>query len=132
VAEDAREGIVLPAQGDNCRRSRSTTQCHNTLVGLGNLEKKFFLVALLVLGAAAYLWVYFIRMVASGEQSGDIDSMLEHVAGFLDEETENALGGMTSLIEPLLIVFLGVVIGDMVICVFLPIFKLPELVNGGH
>jgi type IV pilus assembly protein PilC len=71
-----------------------------------------------------------VRMVASGEQTGDIDTMLENVADLLDEETEIALAGMTLLIEPILIVFLGVVMGGMVICMFLPIFKLPEIVNG--
>jgi type IV pilus assembly protein PilC len=58
--------------------------------------------------------------------------MLEHVADFLEEETEVATAGLTTLIEPLLIVFLGVVVGGMVICMFLPIFKLPEIVSGGH
>ena len=50
--------------------------------------------------------------------------MLERVADFLDEEIETTLSGLTSLIEPLLIVFLGVVVGGIVICMFLPIFKL--------
>jgi type IV pilus assembly protein PilC len=73
-----------------------------------------------------------IRMMAAGEQTGKIDSMLERVADFLDEEIENILSGLTSLIEPLLIVFLGVVVGGIVICMFLPIFKLSELVSGRH
>jgi type IV pilus assembly protein PilC len=71
-----------------------------------------------------------IRMVTAGEQTGKIDNMLERVADFLDEEIETTLSGLTSLIEPILIVFLGVVVGGMVICMFLPIFKLPEIVNG--
>jgi len=50
----------------------------------------------------------------------------------LDEEIENTLSGLTSLIEPLLIVFLGVVVGGIVICMFLPIFKLSDLVSGKH
>ena len=73
-----------------------------------------------------------IRMVIAGEQTGKIDNMLERVADFLDEEIETTLSGLTSLIEPMLIVFLGVVVGGMVICMFLPIFKLPEIVNGNH
>jgi type IV pilus assembly protein PilC len=73
-----------------------------------------------------------IRMISAGEQTGKIDSMLERVADFLDEEIENTLNGLTSLIEPLLIVFLGVVVGGIVICMFLPIFKLSELVSGRH
>jgi type IV pilus assembly protein PilC len=71
-----------------------------------------------------------IRMVTAGEQTGKIDNMLERIADFLDEEIETTLSGLTALIEPILIVFLGVVVGGMVICMFLPIFKLPEIVNG--
>ncbi len=71
-----------------------------------------------------------IRMMTAGEQTGKIDAMLERVADFLDEEIENTLNGLTSLIEPLLIVFLGVVVGGIVICMFLPIFKLSDLVSG--
>jgi type IV pilus assembly protein PilC len=70
-----------------------------------------------------------VRMMTAGEQTGKIDNMLERVADFLDEEIETTLNGLTSLIEPLLIVFLGVVVGGIVICMFLPIFKMSELVN---
>jgi type IV pilus assembly protein PilC len=73
-----------------------------------------------------------IRMITAGEQTGKIDAMLERVADFLDEEIENTLSGLTALIEPLLIVFLGVVVGGIVVCMFLPIFKLPELVSKTH
>lgn len=71
-----------------------------------------------------------IRMITAGEQTGKVDSMLERVADFLDEEIEATLSGLTSLIEPLLIVFLGVVVGGIVICMFLPIFKLSDVVSG--
>jgi len=70
-----------------------------------------------------------IRMITAGEQTGKIDNMLERIADFLDEEIETTLSGITSLIEPILIVFLGVVVGGMVICMFLPIFKMAEIVN---
>jgi type IV pilus assembly protein PilC len=70
-----------------------------------------------------------IRMVTAGEQTGKIDNMLERISDFLDEEIETTLAGLTALIEPILIVFLGVVVGGMVICMFLPIFKMPEIVN---
>ena len=73
-----------------------------------------------------------IRMISAGEQTGNIDTMLERVANFLDEEIEATLSGLMSLIEPLLIVFLGVVIGGMVICMFLPIFNLANIVNATH
>lgn len=70
-----------------------------------------------------------IRMISAGEQTGKIDNMLERISDFLDEEIETTLSGLTSLIEPILIVVLGVVIGGMVICMFLPIFKLSEIVT---
>jgi type IV pilus assembly protein PilC len=70
-----------------------------------------------------------IRMLTAGEQTGKIDQMLERVADFLDEEIETTLGGLTSLIEPLLIVFLGVVVGGIVICMFLPIFKMSDIIS---
>ena len=73
--------------------------------------------------------VMIIRMVTAGEQTGKIDNMLERIADFLDDEIETTLSGLTALIEPILIVFLGVVVGGMVICMFLPIFKLPEIVS---
>lgn len=71
-----------------------------------------------------------IRMITAGEQTGKIDNMLERISDFLDEEIETVLSGLTSMIEPILIVFLGVVIGGMVICMFLPIFKLSSIVSG--
>jgi type IV pilus assembly protein PilC len=70
-----------------------------------------------------------IRMITAGEQTGKIDNMLERISDFLDEEIDTTLSGLTSLIEPLLIVFLGVVVGGMVICMFLPIFKMADIIN---
>ena len=73
--------------------------------------------------------VMIIRMLNAGEQTGKIDAMLERVADFLDDEIETILDGLTSLIEPLLIVFLGVTVGSIVIAMFLPIFKMSEIIN---
>jgi len=73
-----------------------------------------------------------IRMMSAGEQTGKIDSMMERISDFLDEEIETVLSGLTALIEPLLIVFLGVVVGGIVICMFLPIFKMSEIINPHH
>lgn len=72
--------------------------------------------------------IMIIRMITAGEQTGRIENMMERVASFLEEEVETTLNGLTSLIEPLLIVFLGVTVGGIAICMFLPIFKLAELV----
>ena len=73
--------------------------------------------------------VMIVRMMMAGEQTGKIDAMLERVADFLDEEIETTLSGLTSLIEPLLIVFLGVIIGGMVVAMFMPIFKMSDIIN---
>ena len=70
-----------------------------------------------------------VRMVSAGESTGKIDEMLEKMADFWDEEIEAMLDALTSLIEPMLIVFLGVVVGGIVIALFMPIFKLNELVS---
>jgi len=69
-----------------------------------------------------------IHMIAAGEKTGNVDGMLEKVADFYEDEVTNSLDGLSSMIEPLLIAFLGVVIGGIVICMFLPIFKMHELV----
>ena len=70
-----------------------------------------------------------LRMVSAGEATGKIDTMLEKMADFWDEEIEAMLDALTSLIEPLLIVVLGVIVGGIVIAMFLPIFKLNEVVS---
>ena len=70
-----------------------------------------------------------LRMVSAGEATGKIDTMLEKMADFWDEEIEAMLDALTSLIEPMLIVFLGVIVGGIVIAMFLPIFKLNDVVS---
>jgi type IV pilus assembly protein PilC len=70
-----------------------------------------------------------VNMISAGEQTGKLDEMLKRIADHLDEEVETALAGLTSLIEPLIIVVLGVILGTVVICMFLPIFKLSDLVS---
>jgi len=69
-----------------------------------------------------------IHMMAAGEKTGKIDDMMENIADFYDDEVETMLEGLMSLLEPLLIVFLGVIIGGIVICMFMPIFKMHEVV----
>ena len=69
-----------------------------------------------------------IHMLSAGEKTGQVDDMLDKVAEFYDDEVEAMLAGLTSLIEPLLIVFLGIMIGGIVLCMFLPIFKMHEIV----
>ncbi len=70
-----------------------------------------------------------VRMLAAGEKSGQVDSMCTNIADTYDDEVETMIASLTSLLEPLLMVFLGVLIGGIVICLFLPIFKLATIVN---
>jgi type IV pilus assembly protein PilC len=69
------------------------------------------------------------EMLQAGEKTGKVDQMLDCIADFYDEEVEITLNGLTSLLEPLLMVFLGVIIGGIVICMFLPIFKIPTMIS---
>ena len=71
-----------------------------------------------------------VHMMAAGEKTGKIDDMMQNIADFYDDEVEVMLDGLTSLIEPLLMIFLGVTIGSIVISMFLPIFKMGEIVGG--
>ncbi len=69
-----------------------------------------------------------VQMVAIGEESGSIDHMLGKVADFYEEEVDNAVDAMSSLMEPLIMAVLGVLIGGMVIAMYLPIFKMGQVV----
>lgn len=73
--------------------------------------------------------IMLVRMLQAGEKTGNVDAMMENIADFYDDEVETMLAGLTSLLEPLLMVFLGVVIGGIVLCMFLPIFKMGEVVS---
>ena len=70
------------------------------------------------------------QMVAVGEATGALDTMLNKIADFYDEEVDAAVDALTALLEPMLMVFLGVVIGGLVIAMYLPIFKLAGVVGG--
>ncbi|MDF9392494.1 MULTISPECIES: type II secretion system F family protein [Methylococcus] len=69
-----------------------------------------------------------VQMVAIGEESGALDSMLSKVADFYEEEVDNAVDSLSSLLEPLIMVVLGILVGGLVIAMYLPIFKLGSVV----
>lgn len=69
-----------------------------------------------------------VQMVAIGEESGSLDAMLAKVADFYEEEVDNAVDGLSSLLEPMIMAFLGVIIGGLVIAMYLPIFKMGQVV----
>jgi type IV pilus assembly protein PilC len=71
-----------------------------------------------------------IQMVAIGEESGSLDAMLAKVAEFYEEEVDNMVDALSSLIEPIIMVVLGVLIGGLVIAMYLPIFQLGAVVLG--
>jgi type IV pilus assembly protein PilC len=68
------------------------------------------------------------QMVSIGEESGALDAMLGKVADFFEEEVDEAVAGLSSLMEPIIMVILGVIIGGLVIAMYLPIFKLGSVV----
>jgi type IV pilus assembly protein PilC len=70
-----------------------------------------------------------ISMIAVGEQTGGLDEMLSKIADFYDEEVDAAVSGLLSLMEPVMIVFLGVVVGGMVVSMYLPIFDMMNAVQ---
>lgn len=68
------------------------------------------------------------RMISVGEQTGQLEKMLSKIADFYEEQVDAAVGGLTSMIEPLVIAFLGIIIGGIVISLFLPIFQITQLI----
>jgi len=70
-----------------------------------------------------------VQMIASGEESGAIDQMLHKIAEFYDAEVEATTEQLTALIEPLMIAFLGGIVGSMIIALYMPIFKVFELIG---
>jgi type IV pilus assembly protein PilC len=69
------------------------------------------------------------QMISVGEQTGALDAMLAKIAEFYDDEVDTAVAGLTALLEPLMIVILGIIIGGMVIAMYLPIFRLVTLIK---
>ena len=70
-----------------------------------------------------------VQMIAVGETTGALDAMLSKIADFYDDEVDSAVAALTSLLEPMLMVFLGIVIGFIVIAMYLPIFQMGSVVS---
>lgn len=70
------------------------------------------------------------HMSKAGEQTGNVDGMMEKISDFYDIEIENTIAALTSLMEPLLITFLGTIIGGIVMAMFMPIFQMSSIVTG--
>ena len=65
-----------------------------------------------------------IQMVAIGEESGALDDMLDKVANYYENEVDHAVDGLTSMMEPFIMVILGILIGGLVVAMYLPIFQM--------
>jgi type IV pilus assembly protein PilC len=70
-----------------------------------------------------------VHMITVGENTGSLDQMLQKIADFYDDEVDTAVSALTSLLEPIMIVFLGVVVGGLVVAMYLPIFKLVTIMK---
>src|SRR2546425_965657 len=70
-----------------------------------------------------------VHMISVGEHTGALDQMLQKIADFYDDEVDTAVGALTALLEPMMIVFLGVVVGGLVVAMYLPIFKLVTIMK---
>jgi general secretion pathway protein F len=71
----------------------------------------------------------FVQMISVGEQSGNLEGMLEKVSTAYEREVETAIMGMTSLIEPIMIMFMGAAVGFVVLSILLPIFEMNQMVQ---
>lgn len=71
-----------------------------------------------------------VQMIAVGEATGALDAMLSKIADFYDDEVDAAVGAMTALLEPFMMVFLGGVVGGMIIAMYLPIFQMASVAGG--
>ncbi len=69
-----------------------------------------------------------LQMAQIGEESGSLDDMLNKVAEFYEEEVDTAVASLSSLMEPLIISFLGIIVGGLVVAMYLPIFKMASTV----
>ena len=71
------------------------------------------------------------QMVSVGETTGEMDTMLVKVANYYEEEVDVVVANLLTILEPVLMVFLGVVVGGIVISMYLPLFKLIKLLSSG-
>jgi len=81
------------------------------------------------LRAAPVFPAMVVHMISVGEDTGALDQMLSKIADFYDDEVDTAVGALMSLLEPVMIVILGVIIGGLVVAMYLPIFRIVTLIK---
>jgi type IV pilus assembly protein PilC len=70
-----------------------------------------------------------VQMISVGEATGALDNMLNKIADFYDDEVDAAVGALTSMLEPMLMIFLGVVVGFVIVAMYMPIFQMGSAVG---
>ena len=70
-----------------------------------------------------------VQMIGVGEETGSLDNMLVKIADFYDQEVDTAVKGLTSMLEPIIMIVMGVVIGFIVIAMFMPMFEMGDLAS---
>ena len=83
-----------------------------------------------VVAATPYFPSMVMHMAKAGEQTGNIDGMMSKISDFYDNEVENIVNSLTSLMEPLLIVFMGGAVGFIVIALFMPLIEIINQLGG--
>src|SRR5690606_34150940 len=71
-----------------------------------------------------------IQMTSIGEESGSLDAMLDKVATYYEAEVDNAVDGLTAMMEPAIMAFLGIVVGGLMVAMYMPIFQMGKVVSG--
>ena len=73
-----------------------------------------------------------IQLVATGEESGKVDELLRKAAEFYEREIKNTVDSLAAIIEPVLIIVLGGIVGTILICLYLPVFSIGKMISGGR
>jgi type IV pilus assembly protein PilC len=71
-----------------------------------------------------------VQMIAVGEATGALDNMLNKIADFYDDEVDAAVATLTSMLEPMLMIFLGITVGFVIVAMYMPIFQMGSTVGG--
>ena len=123
-----KSGVPILASLDIVSKTSGNKRLEVIIVSLMNSVKKGESISG-PLGKSSVFPNMVVRMIAIGEETGELEEMLTKIADFYDSEVDAAVDGLTSLIEPLIIAFLGVVIGGIVIAMFLPILTLSSAIK---
>lgn len=125
LATLVRSGVPILSSLEIVSRTAGNRRMEVIIVSLMDSVKKGESISV-QLGKSDVFPAMVVRMIAIGEETGELEEMLMKIADFYEQQVDSAISGLTSLIEPLIILFLGVVIGGIVIAMFLPILTLTQ------